>query len=111
MYSSYRDTYKNGVSDKSCKSSHKKSQIIMTETVISVMDDTSTDYYLSGVTIMEKIDFRCDKAEKDKFLKQAEDFGVGGAFLLRKLVHLFLTDFEVRRRALTLEMNNGKREF
>ena len=76
-----------------------------------MLRDTSTDYYLIGVIIVEKIDFRCDKAEKDKFLKQAEDIGLGGAFLLRKLVHLFLNDFEVRRRALTLDMKIDKKEF
>lgn len=50
--------------------------------------------------------FRCDSNEKNQFMLAADRLGLDASFLLRKLVHLFLTDLDVRKKALCLETNN-----
>ena len=49
--------------------------------------------------------FRCDSNEKNQFMLAADRLGLDASFLLRKLVHLFLNDPDVRKKALYLEMN------
>ena len=50
--------------------------------------------------------FRCDSNEKNQFMLAADRLGLDASFLLRKLVHLFLNDPDVRKKALRLEENS-----
>ena len=52
---------------------------------------------------MQNFTFRCDSDEKNSFMLEAEKIGLDASFLLRRFVHLFLTDKEVRQALLTLE--------
>ena len=54
---------------------------------------------------MSTMVFRCDTKEKIQFMRDGERLGLDASFLLRKLVHLFLNDPDVRKKALYLEMN------
>lgn len=54
---------------------------------------------------MSNYTFRCDYDEKNRFMVEAEKLGLDAAFLLRRFIHLFLTDREVRQALLTLEKN------
>ena len=47
--------------------------------------------------------FRCENDEKNKFMIDAEKMGLDASFLLRRMVHLFLTDRIMRERVLNLE--------
>ena len=47
--------------------------------------------------------FRCENDEKNKFMIDAEKMGLDASFLLRRMVHLFLTDKITRERVLNLE--------
>ena len=49
--------------------------------------------------------FRCDSGEKNQFMLAAERLELDGSFLLRKLVHLFLNDPDVRKKALSFDTN------
>ena len=50
--------------------------------------------------------FRVDSGEKNQFMLAAERLELDASFLLRKLVHLFLNDPDVRKKALRLEENS-----
>lgn len=52
---------------------------------------------------MTNCTFRCDNDEKNRFMVEAEKIGLDASFLLRRFIHLFLTDKEVRQALLTLE--------
>jgi hypothetical protein len=52
---------------------------------------------------MTNCTFRCDYDEKNRFMVEADRLGLDSAFLLRRFIHLFLTDKEIRRILLTLE--------
>lgn len=54
---------------------------------------------------MTNCTFRCDYDEKNRFMVYAEKLGLDASFLLRRFIHLFLTDQEVRQALLTLEKN------
>lgn len=41
---------------------------------------------------MQNFVFRCDYNEKNQFMVQADRMGLDASFLLRRMVHLFLTD-------------------
>lgn len=47
--------------------------------------------------------FRCNYDEKNAFMVEAERLGLDASFLLRRMVHLFLTDKITRERVLNLE--------
>ena len=49
--------------------------------------------------------FRCDSGEKNQFMLAAEHLELDGSFLLLKLVHLFLNDPDVRKKALSFDTN------
>ncbi len=57
---------------------------------------------------MTNCTFRCDYNEKNRFMVEAEKIGLDASFLLRRFVHLFLTDKDVRQALLTLEKNYEK---
>lgn len=57
---------------------------------------------------MTNCTFRCDYNEKNSFMVEAEKIGLDASFLLRRFVHLFLTDKDVRQALLTLEKNYEK---
>ena len=52
---------------------------------------------------MQNMVFRCESDEKNKFMIDAEKMGLDASFLLRRMVHLFLTDRIMRERVLNLE--------
>ena len=52
---------------------------------------------------MTNFTFRCDNDEKNRFMVEAEKYGLDASFLLRRFIHLFLTDQETRQLVLTLE--------
>ena len=41
---------------------------------------------------MQNFVFRCDYNEKNQFMVHADRMGLDASFLLRRMVHLFLTD-------------------
>lgn len=62
----------------------------------------------TGSEIMQNMIFKCDRQEKNLFMVNAEKAGLGASMVLRNLVHLYLTDSEIRRKALTF--GKGKEE-
>ena len=52
---------------------------------------------------MQNMVFRCESDDKNKFMVDAEKMGLDASFLLRRMVHLFLTDKITRERVLNLE--------
>ena len=55
---------------------------------------------------MQNLVFRCDSEDKRKFMVIADKMGLDASFLLRRMVHLFLTDSYLRERVLNLEVRN-----
>ena len=47
--------------------------------------------------------FRCDNSEKNSFMLEAEKMGLNASLLLRRMIHLFLTDKPFRDRVLNLQ--------
>ena len=47
--------------------------------------------------------FRCENNEKNGFMLEAEKMGLNASLLLRRMIHLFMTDKPFRDRVLSLQ--------
>ena len=54
--------------------------------------------------------FRCDNDEKNKFMVEAERIGLNASIIMRRMLHLFMTDKLLRDRVLNLQADNQKKE-
>ncbi len=50
----------------------------------------------------ENICFRCESNEKQRFMRECEQMEINGSMMLRRFIHLFLTDKAFRTAALNL---------
>lgn len=50
--------------------------------------------------------FKCDRQEKQHFMKDCEQMEINGSMMLRRFIHLFLTDKAFRTAALNLNDPN-----
>lgn len=50
----------------------------------------------------ENVCFRCDRNEKQRFMRECEQIEISGSGMLRRFIHLFLNDRTFRTAALNL---------